>query len=73
MSGANRKLTTQIPGEPLQEPAATEQIALASEQQATDPVHVVKGNGLPDAAEIDAKTITKPVLTKHGWLMPKGA
>lgn len=70
MSGANRKLTTQIPGEPLQEPAATEQIALASEQQATDPVPVVERGVLPDSSEIDAKTIDRPVLTQQGYVVP---
>lgn len=73
MAGANRKLTIQIPGEPLQDPAATEQIDLASVQQATDFVPVVERGVLQDSSEIDAKAITKPVLTKHGWLMPKGA
>ncbi len=32
-----------------------------------------RDDGLPDSDSIDHNAITSPVLTKQGWLMPKGS
>ncbi len=58
-----RKLTTQIPGEP--EPSTPEAGIL------TTPVVDRRPGELPDASEIDARAITKPVLTAQGYVVPE--
>lgn len=41
--------------------------------QAEAPEVVPVDDGLPNAIDIDARTITGPVLTKQGWVVPDEA
>lgn len=84
---AARKLTTQTPGEPIQEAETTDQTSPEAEQpaaqvdeaQAADPAPVESVaapvverdlGDLPDATEIDPKKITRPSLSKQGYVIP---
>jgi hypothetical protein len=77
----NRRLTTQTPGEttetahtadtpadPDPKPTTTETTA-----PAVDPAPVVarRPGDLPNAAEIDPKSIEQPVLTQQGYVVPE--
>lgn len=68
-----RKLTTQTPGEPVQKSETTEQPSPVAEQPVADPepAAACPSIGLPNAAEIDPKTIKKPVLTQQGYVIPE--
>lgn len=59
---------TETPTDPEPQPTTTE-----SAPPAVDPAPVVdRAPGeLPDAAEIDAKEIKQPVLTKQGYVVPE--
>jgi hypothetical protein len=49
--------------------AAAAAVETAAEvESAPDPVAVV--DGMPNAIDIDVRTITAPVLTRQGWLCP---
>jgi hypothetical protein len=70
----------QVPGEQPAEMTATEvkaaELALEAEQPAPaaeaqpEPAPAADPNELPDAADIDASTITMAVRTKQGWVVP---
>lgn len=68
----------QVPGETVTE---TETVTISKAQFAelqaraangdrVTPKNANKIDNLPDQSEFDAKTITSPVLTKQGWLVP---
>lgn len=57
---AKAKQAPQVPGAEPTQPESTDQ------PQAETPVD----NGRPDISEVDPKTISKPVLTKQGWVCP---
>ena len=63
---ARPKLNPQVPGEEPQaeEPKQAEVVAEAEPQVKAEP------DPVPDQADIDPKTISKPVLTKQGWVIP---
>lgn len=79
---AKPKLTPQTPGEPVEgentapeaeQPTTTETTeAVADPVVELVPVVAPVAGGLPDESEIDPSAIERPVLSKQGWVMPKG-
>ena len=63
--------TTRVPGEAAAAPAGDDAATVAAApQEAPAPSAPPAPGELPNAIDIDAKTIRGPVLTKQGWVCP---
>lgn len=60
---ATAERTVRTPGAPKTPAPKTEDAAQPAQSAQADA-------GLPNAIDIDAKTISAPVLTKQGWVCP---
>ena len=62
----DKNLTPQVPGD-----APVEQVEAAPEAKTKGKTaKAIPSGGLPEASSIDAKQITRAVLTKQGWVCP---
>jgi hypothetical protein len=68
MAAPKSRATPRVPGEQTAAPAPAASTDTAAAKAVAAPVS--QGNELPDQDDIDRTKITRPVLSKQGWVLP---